>query len=254
MLAVFNKSVAKCPEGLKCSSVESDAASACALKDDFLLGHFTSQKPEAISIHLGSSSGCLAYSLDPQNPLVPRLFSAEDDVFCLFQGHIENIAELKQLYGLTKTANEVHLIVQAYRSLRDRKPNPPDRTLRTIQGKYVFVVYDSSLKSTFIAVDADGSVPLYWGTDSEESLVLSDDEEVVKKACGRSYAPFPKGCFFTSSGGLKSFEHPRKELKVVPWKDSSEQTCGGIFVVGSECIKESPMPRVGSDGDWSREI
>jgi len=32
--------------------------------------------------------------------------------------------------------------------------------------------------------------------DAEDSLVLSDDAEVVKKACGRSYAPFPKGTSF----------------------------------------------------------
>lgn len=29
--------------------------------------------------------------------------------------------------------------------------------------------------------------------DLEDNLVLSGDEFVVKKACGRSFAPFPKG-------------------------------------------------------------
>jgi len=41
--------------------------------------------------------------------------------------------------------------------------------------------------------DADGSVPFFWGADSEEHLVLSDDEAIVKKGCGKSFAPFPKG-------------------------------------------------------------
>ena len=44
--------------------------------------------------------------------------------------------------------------------------------------------------------DADGSVPFFWGTDSEEHLVLSDDVETVKKGCGKSFAPFPKGSYF----------------------------------------------------------
>ena len=75
-----------------------------------------------------------------------------DDIFCLFHGHIENIASLKQLYGLTKTANEVSIIIEAYRSVRDRGSHPADHALRTIEGKFAFIVYDSSSRSTFISV------------------------------------------------------------------------------------------------------
>ncbi|GMY18955.1 DUF3700 domain-containing protein, partial [Fagus crenata] len=56
----------------------------------------------------------------------------------------------------------------------------------------VFSLYDSTSKATFIAADADGSVPFFWGNDSEGHLVLSDDAEIVKKGCGKSFAPFPK--------------------------------------------------------------
>lgn len=49
-------------------------------------------------------------------------------------------------------------------------------------------MYTSMMKQ-----DADGTVPFFWGMDSDNSLVLSDDEVVVKKACGKSFAPFPKG-------------------------------------------------------------
>lgn len=41
--------------------------------------------------------------------------------------------------------------------------------------------------------DADGTVPFFWGTDADGHLVLTDDEETVKKGCGKSSAPFPKG-------------------------------------------------------------
>lgn len=47
--------------------------------------------------------------------------------------------------------------------------------------------------SFFFFQDADGSVPFFWGTDSEGHLVLSEDAEIIKKGCGNSFAPFPKG-------------------------------------------------------------
>lgn len=74
-----------------------------------------------------------------------------DDIFCLFQGHIENVAQLKQQYGLNKAANEVIIVIEAYRTLRDRGPYPADQVVRDIQGKFVFVLYDSSSKTSFFA-------------------------------------------------------------------------------------------------------
>lgn len=74
-----------------------------------------------------------------------------DDIFCLFQGHIENVAQLKQQYGLSKTANEVVIVIEAYRTLRDRGPYPADQVVRDILGKFAFILYDSSAKTAFIA-------------------------------------------------------------------------------------------------------
>ncbi len=63
---------------------------------------------------------------------------------------------------------------------------------------------------------------------------------------------FSKGCFFTSSGGLRSFEHPSNEVKPVPRVDSSGQVCGATFTVDEETKREpSGMPRVGSAANWS---
>ncbi|KAF4351661.1 stem-specific protein TSJT1 [Cannabis sativa] len=247
MLAVFDKSVAQSPDALQSPHSES----VSALKDGFLARHFTSVHPSAVTINLGSS-GFMAYSLDRQNPLLPRLFAVVDDIFCMFNGHINNVAALKQQYGLNKTANESSIVIEAYRTLRDRGPYPADQVVRDIQGKYTFIVYDSSSKTTFIAVDADGSVPFFWGTDSEGHLVASDDPEIVKTGCGKSFAPFPKGCFFTTSGGLKSYEHPLHQLKAVPRVDSSGDVCGANFKVDEGSRKESSgMPRVGSAANWS---
>ncbi|KAG8389295.1 hypothetical protein BUALT_Bualt02G0214400 [Buddleja alternifolia] len=117
---------------------------------------------------------------DPDMHLAPSsarkdgLFSVVDDIFCLFQGHIENIAPLKQQYGPSKTADEVR--IEAYRTLWDRCPYPADHVVRDFKGKFTFILYDST------------SIPFYRGVDSNNDLVLSDDEAIAKKASGKSPA------------------------------------------------------------------
>ncbi|KAI3469627.1 hypothetical protein Pfo_026290 [Paulownia fortunei] len=248
MLAVLHKSMAKSPEALLQSP---QTESVSVLKDGFLATHFSSVHAGSVIINL-ASSGFIAYTSERQNPLLPRLFAVVDDIFCLFEGHIENVAHLKQQYGLNKSANEVIIVIEAYRTLRDRGPYPADQVVRDIQGKFAFILFDSTSKATFIASDADGSVPFFWGTDAEGNLVVSNDSEFVKQGCGKSFAPFPKGCFFTSSGGLRSYEHPINELKAVPRVDSSGEVCGLTFKVDAESRKgKTGMPRVGSDANWS---
>uniref|UniRef100_A0A1D1YJM0 Stem-specific protein TSJT1 n=1 Tax=Anthurium amnicola TaxID=1678845 RepID=A0A1D1YJM0_9ARAE len=247
MLAVFDKSVAKSPEGLRAHGEGAGAAGGGAS----LVGQFSSAREGAVAVNLGAA-GAMAYSAERQNPLLPRLFAVVDDIFCLFEGHIENIPHLKQQYGLNKSANEVIIIIEAYRTLRDRGPYPADQVMRDLHGKFAFILFDSSSKVAFIAADADGSVPFFWGTDSEDHLVLSDDAEVVQRGCGKSFAPFPKGCFFTTSKGLQSYEHPMNELKPMPRVDSQGQVCGATYKVDKESKKEpTGMRKVGSAADWS---
>ncbi|KAE8709931.1 transmembrane emp24 domain-containing protein p24beta3-like [Hibiscus syriacus] len=210
MLAIFEKSIAKSPDAL---NVPSDSGTDLALNNGYLAAPFASIHPGSVTDNLGSS-GFMAYSLEKQNPLLPRIFVVVDDIFCLFQGHIENVVVLKGHY-------------------------PPNQVVRDIQEKFAFVIYDSSSKATFIVSDADVSVPFFWGTDAEGHLVLANDTETLKKACGKSFAPFPKGCFFTSSGGLRSYEHPLNELKPVSRVDSSGHVCGATFSVDVEANKES---------------
>jgi hypothetical protein len=86
------------------------------------------------------------------------LFGAVNDIFCLFQGHIENIANLKQHYGLSKTANEVTILIEAYRTLRDRGPVPASQVVRDLGGKFAFILYDTLSKSTFVAAVSPSTV------------------------------------------------------------------------------------------------
>ncbi|KAL8481651.1 hypothetical protein ACS0TY_027963 [Phlomoides rotata] len=250
MLAVFNKSVAKSPDALVQGP---DTESVSVFKDGYLVNHFSSVHPASVVVNL-SSAGFIAYSSGSHNPLLPRVFAVVDDIFCLLEGHIENVADLKQQYGLNKTANEAMVVIEAYRTLRDRGPYPADQIVRDIQGKFAFVLFDATAsQSTFIASDADGSVPFFWGTDAEGHLVVSTDSKIVKQVCGKSFAPFPKGCFFTSTGSLQSYVHPINELKAVPRVDSSGEVCGLAFKVDEDSRKgKLGMPRVGSDANWSQ--
>lgn len=69
MLAAFDKTVAKCPEALQ--TPQSEAVSA--LKDGVLVNHFGTVHPGSVTVNLGSS-GFMAYTLDKQNPLLPRYY------------------------------------------------------------------------------------------------------------------------------------------------------------------------------------
>ncbi|GFQ03376.1 stem-specific protein tsjt1 [Phtheirospermum japonicum] len=121
-----------------------------------------------------------------------RLFAVVDDIFCLFEGHIENVAHLKQQYGLNKTTNEVIILIEAYRTLRDRGPYPADQVVRDIEGKFTFILFDGATTTAETLFNGDGNVPLFWGTDGEGRLVLANDVDVVKQGCGKSFAPIPK--------------------------------------------------------------
>ncbi|KAJ0252576.1 DUF3700 domain-containing protein [Hirschfeldia incana] len=253
MLAVFEKTVANSPEALQ--SPNSGSSPSYALKEGYLASQFVSKNSNSVTLNLGSS-GVLAYSLDNTDPLVHRLFAVVDDIFCVFRGHIENLPFLRQQYGLSKVTNEAIMVIEAYRTLRDRGPYPVDKVVRDFHGNFAFILFDGTNKTVFTAADADGTVPFFWGTDAEGNLVFSDDTAIVKKGCSKSYSPFPKGCFFTSSGGLRSYEHPKNQLKPVPRVDSSGEVCGATFQVDAEAKREGTggMPRVESSQNWAGHI
>jgi len=42
---------------------------------------------------------------------------------------------------------------------------------------------------------SDGAIPLFWGIAADGSVVISDEKEVIKGGCGKSFAPFPAGMY-----------------------------------------------------------
>lgn len=252
MLAVFGSTVANGPQEL-CSpcnhkTIEDSRASGVQILDTFV-----STMPNAVQVTL-SDVGGMVYTHHKQALLRPRSFAAVDGVFCLFQGNLENLTALRQEYGLAKSVNEVMLVIQAYKTLRDRGPFPADKVVAALNGQFVFVLYDTSNRTVFVAQDCEGKIPFYWGTAADKSLAFSDTPELLKSGCGKSFAPFPAGCYFSSNMGLRSYEHPLQKLKPVPRVDSQGQALGAAFKVDMSHKDKDIMHRVGSEANWAQSI
>lgn len=69
MLAVFDRAVAKSPEGLRSPAVTEEEGGGGVGP---LLEHFAAAHEGALTIKLGSSVGALAFYVDKQNPFLPR--------------------------------------------------------------------------------------------------------------------------------------------------------------------------------------
>lgn len=162
---------------------------------------------------------------------IGRSFAVKDEIFCLFEGALDNLGSLRQQYGLAKSANEVILVIEAYKALRDRAPYPPNHVVGHLSGSFAFIVYDKSTSTLFVASvshtplytdlasslvkltslvslvlvsnnnfwlvgfgqDQFGKVPLYWGITADGYVAFADNAELLKGACGKSLASFPQG-------------------------------------------------------------
>ncbi|KAI9187335.1 hypothetical protein LWI28_026909 [Acer negundo] len=250
MLAIFHKAFANPPEELN-SPASQKASKKPKLPEETLRDFLSHHPPNTFSINFGESS-VLAY-VQPDHPnfsLHQRLFGGCDDIYCVFMGSLNNLNSLNRQYGLTKGTNEAMFVIEAYRTLRDRGPYPADQVVKGLDGSFAFVVYDSKGGSVFVALGSDGGVKLYWGIAADGSVVISDDLEVIKEGCAKSFAPFPTGCMFHSEGGLMSFEHPMNKIKAMPRIDSEGVLCGSNFKV-DVYSRVNSIPRVGSEADWT---
>ncbi|CAH1428623.1 unnamed protein product [Lactuca virosa] len=250
MLAIFHKAFAHPPEELN-----SPAAHHCSKQPKLpeeTLEEFLSVHPtNTFSMTFGDAAA-LAY-VKPDHPysIHQRLFTAFDDIYCLFMGSLNNLCSQIKQYGLSKNTNEAMFVIEAYRTLRDRGPYPADQVIKDLEGSFAFVVYDSKSGTVFTALGSDGGVKLYWGIAADGSVVISDDLEVIKAGCAKSFAPFPKGCMFHSEGGLMSFEHPMNKIKAMPRVDSEGVMCGANFKVDTYARVNS-IPRRGSETNWTQ--
>uniref|UniRef100_A0A803Q262 DUF3700 domain-containing protein n=1 Tax=Cannabis sativa TaxID=3483 RepID=A0A803Q262_CANSA len=229
MLGVFSSSVVSPPDELVAagSRTPSPKITSTALVNRFLVNNAS-----AVSIQVGEQAQ-LAFTHLNESALQPRSFAVKDEIFCLFEGALDNLGSLRQQYGLAKSANEVVLVIEAYKALRDRAPYPANHVVGHLNGNFAFIVFDKSTSTLF--VDQFGKVPLYWGITADGYVAFADDAELLKGACGKSLASFPQGCFFsTTLGGLRSFENPKNKITAVPAND--EEIWGAKYKVEGPAV------------------
>eukprot|EP00897_Mesotaenium_endlicherianum_P001618 jgi/Mesen1/1484/ME000132S00427 len=247
MLAVFHNSVAQAPPELRAASA---GEATCATGNEFVV-KFREMSPQSIVMQLDGQHA-LCYTHAHEHFLHPREFSAIEDVYCVFSGNLENLATLRQMYGLAKSVCESSMVIEAYKVLRDRAPYPADQVIGELRGSFAFILFDYKHKKVFVSADLDGKVPLYWGMCRDGALAVSDDSKILKEACGNSFAPFPKGCYFSTRDGLRSYEHPLKALTPIPHVDSQGQMCGANFKVDPAKSLPSGMHHSGSAVNWNQ--
>ncbi|CAK9183036.1 unnamed protein product [Ilex paraguariensis] len=254
MLAIFHKAFAHPPEELNSPTASLNDSKKPKLPQETLSEFLSAHHPTNTTSMSFGNAAVLAY-VRPESPESPhshhqRLFCGFDDIYCLFLGSLNNLyAQIKQ-YGLSKGSNEAMFVIEAYRTLRDRGPYPADQVVKDLDGSFAFVVYDSKAGKVFAALGSDGCVKLYWGIAADGSVVISDDLEVIKAGCAKSFAPFPTGCMFHSEGGLMSFEHPLHKMKAMPRIDSDGVMCGANFKV-DVYSRVNSIPRRGSEANWT---
>ncbi|OMP04671.1 hypothetical protein COLO4_09431 [Corchorus olitorius] len=225
MLAIFHEAFAHPPEEL--NSPASHKSNKKPKLPEETLNEFLSHHPHnTFSLSFGNAA-VLAY-VRPENP---------------YSAH-------QRQYGLSKGSNEAMFVIEAYRTLRDRGPYPADQVVKELDGSFAFVIYDSKTGTVFAALGSDGGVKLYWGIAADGSVVISDDLEVIKEGCAKSFAPFPTGFMFHSEGGLMSFEHPMNKIRAMPRIDSEGVICGSNFKV-DKYSRVNSIPRVGSETNWT---
>ncbi|KAJ4825760.1 hypothetical protein Tsubulata_029389 [Turnera subulata] len=231
MLGVFSSGIVSPPDELVAAGSRTPSPKMTA---DSLVKRFIGTNSDAVSLQVGDDAQ-LAFTHHSQSLLRPRSFAVKDEIFCLFEGALDNLGSLRQQYGLGKSTNEVILVIEAYKALRDRAPYPANHVVGHLSGSFAFIVFDKSTSTLFVASDQFGKVPLYWGITADGYVAFADDADLLKGACGKSLASFPQGCFYsTAVGELRSFENPKNKITAVPAKE--EEIWGATFKVEGPAV------------------
>ncbi|KAL3727365.1 hypothetical protein ACJRO7_032143 [Eucalyptus globulus] len=231
MLGVFSSSIVSPPDELVAAGCRTPSPKTTSAE---LVRRFLQSNASGVSVQIGDDAQ-LAYTHQNESLLQPRSFAVKDEIFCLFEGVLDNLGSLRQQYGLAKSANEVVLVIEAYKALRDRAPYPANHMVGHLSGNFAFIVFDKSTSSLFVASDQYGKVPLYWGITADGYVAFANDAELLKGSCGKSLASFPQGCFFsTAVGEIRCYENPKNKITAVPANE--EEIWGATFKVEGPAV------------------
>ncbi|XP_031743941.1 stem-specific protein TSJT1 isoform X2 [Cucumis sativus] len=217
MLGIFSSSIMSPPDELVAAGCRTPSPK---ISSTALAKRFADSNSAAVSLQIGDHVH-LAFTHHNESPLRPRSFAAKDEIFCLFEGALDNLGSLRNQYGLPKSTNEVLLVIEAYKALRDRAPYPADHVVAHLTGGFAFILFDNSTSTLFVASDQIGKVPLYWGITADGYVAFADDATLLKGACG---------CFFsTAVGELRCYENPKNKITAEPAPE--EEIWGAKFKV-----------------------
>ncbi|MQL90694.1 hypothetical protein Taro_023303 [Colocasia esculenta] len=193
MLAIFHKAFAHPPQEL--NSPTAGGTCRAPKHPEEIIEAFHAAHPDDSFSATFSGGAALASVISAGRHLSAhrRLFCSFDDIYCLFFGNLDNLSSLIKQYGLSKATDEALLVIEAYRTLRDRGPYPADQVVKDLSGSFAFVVFDNKAGTVFASLSSDGAVPLFWGIAADGSVVISDEVDIIKGSCGKSFAPFPTG-------------------------------------------------------------
>ncbi|KAJ1381902.1 Nucleophile aminohydrolase, N-terminal [Sesbania bispinosa] len=245
MLAVFAKAIGKPPEELRLPAMASNDSKT----PEEIVNKFQSLWPDSAVYNLPHGN-FMALSHEAESPIHPRSIVVLDDIFCIFVGTLANIADLRHHYGLPRQATEAMIVVEAYKTLRDRAPYPPDQVFKHLDGKFAFIIFDARTNTLFVARDREGSMEFQWGMARDGSLVCSDDPKIITEGCGKACAHFPPGCIFMNGSGLTSFDHPLHKVRAVAHEDDNGNILSVYFQVDLY-TKIPSIPRTGSADNWA---
>uniref|UniRef100_A0A9I9DQ06 DUF3700 domain-containing protein n=1 Tax=Cucumis melo TaxID=3656 RepID=A0A9I9DQ06_CUCME len=147
MLGIFSSSIMSPPDELVAAGCRTPSPK---ISSRALAKRFADSNAAAVSLQIGDHVH-LAFTHHNQSPLRPRSFAAKDEIFCLFEGALDNLGSLRNQYGLPKSTNEVLLVIEAYKALRDRAPYPADHVVGHLAGSFAFILFDNSTSTLFVA-------------------------------------------------------------------------------------------------------
>eukprot|EP00898_Chlorokybus_atmophyticus_P008012 jgi/Chlat1/8211/Chrsp76S07644 len=249
MLAVFANAVAPPPQELQDAFQSNATPSAGGSTLEYLekLRKPVDAFPSPTATVLFGQNGGLAYQAAASERIS---FGADQGIFILFRGELTNAGDIREAYGYrrSESISDHVLIIEMYKTLKDRAPFPTDHCLRQLHGSFAFALYDASTNVVFAARDAKGCASLHWGVGADGAMILASDDAAAG-LCGTLTAPFPRGCFYVSNHGIRSFEHPNKMLKASARIDQNGKKVLGEYEVDMSRSYSFEPHRIGSSAD-----